>query len=195
MEETTQNPLMDRAASLRVSQLTTGFQYTGSVDKVTNTSMADEFPFELVEMKTLDAAVRSKVKVISCKQPEVRHAKLRSSVHGGNSRVKVAMISDVDVSDMSKLSRTRLKLRQWKAAILAQPTPLVEIVISGEATTDAKNPMYSFDAFLLRPVLLQKSRRGKINNEIMERTNSRRDELLTTKMYPKKKEFAAVLPR
>lgn len=61
------------------------------------------------------------VKIVSVKTP-----KLRTAAKSG-SKLRLARIIDLDTSDMGIISRGLLKLRQIKASLLAEASPLVEV--------------------------------------------------------------------
>lgn len=56
-------------------------------------------------MKALNAAKRSAVKILSSRQPTIHRGKLKGSSNG-NVRTKVALISELDTSQMKTLDRT-----------------------------------------------------------------------------------------
>ena len=87
-------------------------------------SCSPALPFDLVEMKNLDPATRSQVKVASAKAPDLRTIHSSSSI---SQKTIVAMASEVDTSQMGTLDKARLSARRWKATLLAEPPPLVQV--------------------------------------------------------------------
>eukprot|EP01138_Halocafeteria_seosinensis_P002469 gb/GECG01002526.1/.p1 GENE.gb/GECG01002526.1/~~gb/GECG01002526.1/.p1 ORF type:complete len:332 (+),score=43.84 gb/GECG01002526.1/:1-996(+) len=69
-----------------------------------------------------------KIRVVSVSSPKLGTGERKQSA-SGNAVIHVALASSVNTQAMSRLDRTKLKLRQWKAKLLAEPPPLVEIEV------------------------------------------------------------------
>ena len=95
----------------------------------------DTLPFTFIELKNIDAAKLSTVKVLSTRSPDLRNIRNESSPKGP--KVQIAKASEVDTSLMSTIDRTIIRLRQWKARILAEPPPVVTISVPDEPTTNS----------------------------------------------------------
>ena len=65
------------------------------------------------------------VKIISLSAPKLGTGRNLSK----DSVIRLALVSDIDKSGMSTISRTLLKARQWKAKLLAEPAPMVEVEV------------------------------------------------------------------
>ena len=87
----------------------------------------NSLPFVLVEMKHNQPSRLSDVKVLSPKAPDIGRIKYQRHSSTADPKMKIARTSDIDTSKMSTIDRTIIKLRQWKARILAEPPPVVEI--------------------------------------------------------------------
>ena len=150
--------------------------------------VTEALPFMFLDVTTIGPSNVSKVKILSAKQPDVNTARRNGSVSSGNRKIIIARISEVDTSQMGRIDRTIIKLRKWKAKLLAEPPPVVEVSVpaelgdeaDGAKATEQRKPFSQF-AFANG----RDDDRTAINNEISEYTKSRRGGLV------KKKEFTA----
>ena len=91
---------------------------------------SSSLPFELVEIKGMESSERSTIKVVSSRQPHIRSIQSRGTEET-KSPMRIAVVSDIDTSTLGSIDRTIIKLRQWKAKLLNEPPPVVEISVSG----------------------------------------------------------------
>eukprot|EP01138_Halocafeteria_seosinensis_P009785 gb/GECG01009996.1/.p1 GENE.gb/GECG01009996.1/~~gb/GECG01009996.1/.p1 ORF type:complete len:192 (+),score=27.60 gb/GECG01009996.1/:1-576(+) len=90
----------------------------------------------LVDFGDVPKNQSGKIRVVSVSTPQPGKGERKKSLRG-NAVVRVALASSVNTEDISRLNRTRLKLRQWKAKLLAEPPPLVEIEFNSNNSTEA----------------------------------------------------------
>eukprot|EP01138_Halocafeteria_seosinensis_P015526 gb/GECG01015844.1/.p1 GENE.gb/GECG01015844.1/~~gb/GECG01015844.1/.p1 ORF type:complete len:805 (+),score=79.24 gb/GECG01015844.1/:1-2415(+) len=76
----------------------------------------------LVDASAQSAGSADSVRIVSTKTP-----RLESGQKHGNRTLQVAVAADVDTTQLRHLDRTRLKLRHWKARLLAEPPPLIQV--------------------------------------------------------------------
>eukprot|EP01138_Halocafeteria_seosinensis_P004927 gb/GECG01005038.1/.p1 GENE.gb/GECG01005038.1/~~gb/GECG01005038.1/.p1 ORF type:complete len:394 (+),score=48.41 gb/GECG01005038.1/:1-1182(+) len=79
-----------------------------------------------------------KIRVVSVAAPQLATGEKKASL-GGNAVVRVALASSIPTGDMSTFDRTVLKLRQWKAKLLAEPPPLVEVQFHTSRTVGSES--------------------------------------------------------
>eukprot|EP01138_Halocafeteria_seosinensis_P004341 gb/GECG01004441.1/.p1 GENE.gb/GECG01004441.1/~~gb/GECG01004441.1/.p1 ORF type:complete len:965 (+),score=116.82 gb/GECG01004441.1/:1-2895(+) len=85
-----------------------------------------------------------RVRIVSSAAPSIQRVH-RTRSRGESCQVKVASIVDLDTTSMKRIERLRLRLRQWKSKVLAEPPPLVELEVdsvssetnSGELSSNA----------------------------------------------------------
>ena len=160
---------------------------------------SQNLPFELVEIKGIEPSKRGQVKIISSKEPNLESIRSQSNT---GARTQLALIKDIDTSNMGRIQRTTLKLRQWKAKMLAEPHPVVEVEIPDEIHPQKARRFgdvdhersaslasrFHFANAKHRP----KKRRSLIMNEVYEHTSTRRVTLVRSQR--RKKTFAALPP-
>ena len=66
-----------------------------------------------------------KVQVVSGAAPDLRRVEKGNSE--GTPTIKLASMVNLDTSNMKRVEFAKLKLRQWKAKLLAEPPPVVEV--------------------------------------------------------------------
>ena len=145
---------------------------------------------EIIESGTMkNNPSYSDVTVVSVKTPNLSEAST-----GSESKVHLARIDDIDTSGMKIADRAVLKLRKWKAVLLAEVPPMVEV-----KRTDNQRAMECTDGTSRRrKSLIQRlsfakrvgGDRSIIDEEAETYTLSRRD--LVSQRQRKKKEFQAV---
>ena len=157
------------------------------------------FPFELIELKSMDSSERSTVKILSSRRPQIKNIELHESEES-NSRMQIAVVSDLDTSSLSTLNRTIIKLRQWKARVLNEPPPVVEVNITdtacasmrkGEREVEKKQRQITQN--LVGSLRFAKGKEDNlftIQNEVARHVNHRRHGL--ARVTSRKKEFVAI---
>eukprot|EP01138_Halocafeteria_seosinensis_P009059 gb/GECG01009259.1/.p1 GENE.gb/GECG01009259.1/~~gb/GECG01009259.1/.p1 ORF type:complete len:1219 (+),score=131.50 gb/GECG01009259.1/:1-3657(+) len=128
------------------------------------------------------------IKIVSTKAPNVREAVRRN----GKRTVKFASISNIEAGELRVTERAVLSLRQWKARLLAEPPPLVEIETqigkkpdetaqtSASSPSDLELSQYQY----ARPE--EKTARGDISKEAKNEQSRNK--------FQTKKEFGQTLP-
>ena len=133
----------------------------------------------------------SAVKVVSVKAPNIGEASKRTAT----TQIQLARIEDVDMSGMKLIHRSVLKLRKWKALVLAEVPPMVEIETQCKgkrrSNTPSTNPL-GHDAFVHRLKFANKlgGDRSVIDSEARSYSLSKRE--LVSQRQRKRKEFCAV---
>ena len=155
-------------------------------------------PFILVNTTDMEPAKLSQIKVLSARRPDLGNIGKSNTSFNMEPKMKLAKISDLDTSHMSSIDRTVIRLRKWKARLLAEPTPVVAVSLpedsdlgtldqkprNGEGR-DVSNRLVSQ---LLFAANRQDSDRSAITTEISRYTQSRR------RGVRRKKEFTAIPP-
>ena len=156
-------------------------------------SAAPTLPFFLVDMNSIKPSDTSKVKVVSSKRPDLR--KINGNTCSKSQKMQIARISQLDTSQMSIVDRTIIKLRVWKAKLLAEPAPVVEISVPQEVQKDIKklsnHNLRKTSKGLVSQLKFARRRengRAAVSDEIATYTQSRRQ------VHVRKKEFTSVLP-
>eukprot|EP01138_Halocafeteria_seosinensis_P009060 gb/GECG01009260.1/.p1 GENE.gb/GECG01009260.1/~~gb/GECG01009260.1/.p1 ORF type:complete len:1215 (+),score=111.19 gb/GECG01009260.1/:1-3645(+) len=80
-------------------------------------------PLSVLEFSQKASPREDSIKIVSTKAPNVREAVRRNDGRA----VKLASISNIKTGELRVPERAVLNLRQWKARLLAEPPPLVEI--------------------------------------------------------------------
>lgn len=164
------------------------------------TENKNSLPFTFIDTKNMEPSKLSEVKVLSARRPDLRHVEKGSAPCNIEPKIQVAKISDLDTSKMAVIDRAVIKLRKWKAKILAEPPPVVVVSLPEGSDNENLNtkPTGSGDNGcnisnnLASQLEFAANRRENdeimIYNEIWRYTQSRRRGLLH------KKEFSATLP-
>ena len=142
---------------------------------------------EIMDCSSLNGSNESSgIKVVSVKAPDLGIASTRSS-----SMLRLAKIEDIDTSQMKLVDRTVLKLRKWKASLLAEAPPLVEVHARRRHTTGS-NQEARREAFAQRLAFANKQGgdRSVIDREVRSHSQSTRE--MISQRRRKKKEFQAV---
>ena len=138
---------------------------------------------EIIDVKTSEGTYGvSSVRVISVRTPNFGQAST-----GTRTKLSLARIEDLDTSEMRVVDRSILKLRQWKAKLLAEPPPLVEVEEENKAEHEMA-PVHTKSIIRrLEFAKRQGSDRNIINSEIKEYSLSKRKYFGKTQR--RKKEF------
>ena len=147
-----------------------------------SSSAYEALPFELVEIKNLDPSHRSSVKVVSSRQPNLKKIQCHDSQ---SPPMKLALASDIDKSALSNVAKATLKLRQWKATLLAAPPPLVEVNgswITKRSSSETKKCRTSSQA---------DESLSAIQHEISQYTKRKRKQLLHPSSRSMRKQFVS----
>ena len=128
----------------------------------------------------------SGIKVVSVKAPNLGAASTRSGA-----MLRLAKVEDIDTSQMKLVDRTVLKLRKWKASLLAEAPPLVEVHASQPNTTGS-NQEARRKAFAQRLAFANKQGgdRSVIDREAQSHSQTARE--VISRRQRKRKEFQAV---
>ena len=187
-----QNPLA------RVGNVQKGHEGTISQCEIhsVKSSTSSALPFLLVDMTSIKPSDTSKVKVVSSKRPDLR--RIHGNTGSDSPKMQIARISQVDTSQMKMVDRTIIKLRVWKAKLLAEPAPVVEISVPEEMQKDIKkldnnhNPFETSKRLVSQLEFAHRRENGRtaVSVEIAKYTQSRRQ----MPVRVRKKEFTAVLP-
>lgn len=153
-------------------------------------------PFKFIDMQSVDHLNLAKVKILSPRQPDLKRISKNSSCADTEPKLHIARLRDIDTSAMATIDRTIIKLRQWKARLLAEPPPVVAIASldSTHEPTVTHKPYSEQQGNASTMVLShqwfagsrQQDDRSLINAEILRYTQSRRRGRL------QKKEFIAI---
>ena len=161
---------------------------------VTKVSDSVEQTIQIIESSALkDSKGSSAVKVVSVKPPCINEVSKRAAT----SQIQLARIEDIDTSRMKLIDRSILKLRKWKAFILAEVPPMVEVethrVTESEPNPSCTNPVRR-EALIQRLAYAKKvgGDRSVIDSEAQSHSLSKRDKV--SRRQRKKKEFLAVPP-
>eukprot|EP01138_Halocafeteria_seosinensis_P014340 gb/GECG01014641.1/.p1 GENE.gb/GECG01014641.1/~~gb/GECG01014641.1/.p1 ORF type:complete len:1200 (+),score=146.13 gb/GECG01014641.1/:1-3600(+) len=87
--------------------------------------------FSARSMRSLEA-----VRIVSAHSPKITRGEKNSAIRKSDT-MHVAVAANVDTGQLRLLDRAFLKLRQWKARLLAEPPPLVQIGMP----SDSKKPL------------------------------------------------------
>ena len=192
---TSENPVS------RIKQIREGSSsHTGSTATYEGISAANGFEtsgnlkFVFVDMNGPEAPNLSMVKALSAKQPNLKSIDNIGSSSTTEQKIQIARISEIDTSAMSTLDRTIMKLRQWKAKLLAEPPPVVKVSVEEDFhdSSLSRKSDKAHQSKIVSQLEFAASRipteRAVTNNEISRYTQSRRggDRL--------KKEFIAIPP-
>eukprot|EP01138_Halocafeteria_seosinensis_P008793 gb/GECG01008987.1/.p1 GENE.gb/GECG01008987.1/~~gb/GECG01008987.1/.p1 ORF type:complete len:297 (+),score=34.31 gb/GECG01008987.1/:1-891(+) len=132
------------------------------------------------------------VRIVSAIKPNLRRVEKRNSVSNQTTK-KVASIFDVDTTSMGRGNRAWLQLRKWKATLLAEPPPLLEIELESSSKDEvASDSSLTMQNPTITATRLDFAKRNMHNSRSSEVTNKRipRREF----DYVSKKEFSPVLP-
>ena len=171
-----------------------------AVSAASDTKNSTTLPFTFVEMKNIDPCNRSKVRILSSKQPNLRSIENNNFSSNTEAKLHIAQIRELDTSQMTTIDRAIIKLRQWKAKLLAEPPPVVA-VSAPENALDANSRRKSLRVVpggkkvpktlasqLEYAANRREGDRSMITSEITRYTESRRQGRL------QKKEFTAIPP-
>ena len=178
----------------------TVMQNTGTISSSDGDENTINLPFTLVDAKNMKTCHLSQVKVLSAKQPDFRRIDKNKSTSNTEPRMQIARISDLDTSQMSPIDRAMIKLRKWKAKILAEPPPVVAVSLpegvpvdndnlGKKNTTNHKRNHSTKLAWQLEFAANRRENdRSNVNTEISRYAKNRRQGHL------RKKEFKAIPP-
>ena len=178
-----------RLSSLTVSESNVNPLRTAAATRVSDSVMQSIQIKESSPMR--DSKGCSTVKVISVKTPNLSKA----SKTNETAKLQLAKIEDIDPSGMKWIDRGILKLRKWKAFILAEVSPMVEVETERKAKGPGditSNNCQRRDAFIQRLAYAKKvgGDRTVIDSEARSHSLSRRE--VVSQRQRKKKEFQAV---
>ena len=81
----------------------------------------------------------------------------------------IALVSDLDTSAMGIVERTTLRLRQWKAKLLAEPSPAVEVEAPDADESQIKGGSRKDENKREIATEMEYAKRNKINREVLRR--------------------------
>eukprot|EP01138_Halocafeteria_seosinensis_P012804 gb/GECG01013080.1/.p1 GENE.gb/GECG01013080.1/~~gb/GECG01013080.1/.p1 ORF type:complete len:751 (+),score=80.97 gb/GECG01013080.1/:1-2253(+) len=185
-----------------------GSMVAGAEGKVQN-----EARVVLVDPRAQSCTSSGSVRIVSTKAPKLECGQKNSS-GAGKARLQVAVAADVDTTQLRRLDRARLKLRHWKARLLAEPPPLVQVE-TGATMTSAKDaedtckwPAHrsasgnyastpSFSDAHIRRLEFSSSRPGasSLGGGLSRETKQHHQSQLRLEDAPLKKHFAPQIPR
>eukprot|EP01138_Halocafeteria_seosinensis_P004297 gb/GECG01004394.1/.p1 GENE.gb/GECG01004394.1/~~gb/GECG01004394.1/.p1 ORF type:complete len:643 (+),score=51.66 gb/GECG01004394.1/:1-1929(+) len=100
----------------------------GSTHMSVNTTVergSQEMPgIILVDTRSYVSTPSKPIRIVSVEAPSLVHVRKNRS---GNAVMQVAVAAHLDTVQLKRIDRIRLKLRHWKAKLLAEPPPLVQI--------------------------------------------------------------------
>ena len=174
-----------RLSSLTVSGSRANPLRTAAVTKTADPVMQN---IQIIESRSMkDSKGFSTVKVVSIKAPDISQVSKTTET----TQIQMARIEDIDTSGMKWINRSVLKLRKWKAFILAEVPHMVEVEIMHEASTSSSTNSLRRDAFIQRLTFANKlgGDRSVIDSEARAHSLSKREEV--SQRQRKKKEFHA----
>ena len=178
----------------RFSSVKVGGSTTGRNVNPLRATVVSELPscgmqnIRIVESNALkDSKGCSAVKVVSVKTPNLREASKKSET----TKLQLARIEDIDTSGMKLIERSVLKLRKWKAFILAEAPPMVEVEAENKAESGPSTNPLRRDSFIRRLAYAKKvgGDRSVIDSEARSHSLSKRE--VVSQRQRKKKEFQA----
>eukprot|EP01138_Halocafeteria_seosinensis_P006371 gb/GECG01006513.1/.p1 GENE.gb/GECG01006513.1/~~gb/GECG01006513.1/.p1 ORF type:complete len:1720 (+),score=191.95 gb/GECG01006513.1/:1-5160(+) len=156
---------------------------------------AEKPQLEFVQLGTNNSPPANKVRVVSVGAPTLSRASRKA---GQSPTIRLALASKVDTSSMGTVDRSILKLRQWKAKIMGELPPMVEVQVDGEDESEGKTeihrPAGRRQSYMNRLKFAQMKGgvRSELSQEAGKHSESKRTMLV--RHQSRRKEFAPALP-
>eukprot|EP01138_Halocafeteria_seosinensis_P007584 gb/GECG01007752.1/.p1 GENE.gb/GECG01007752.1/~~gb/GECG01007752.1/.p1 ORF type:complete len:1247 (+),score=146.21 gb/GECG01007752.1/:1-3741(+) len=137
------------------------------------------------------------VRVVSPAAPSLQRVS-REDSSGEPPTLRVASVMDLETSEMKQIDRIRIQLRLWKAKLLAEPPPLVEVEVRNVATDT--NHGGSFNSSSTDTATDTAGKLGFAKREVRTARTSLSEEARQQRLrefdhsYVAKKEFTPCLP-
>eukprot|EP01138_Halocafeteria_seosinensis_P006439 gb/GECG01006582.1/.p1 GENE.gb/GECG01006582.1/~~gb/GECG01006582.1/.p1 ORF type:complete len:1176 (+),score=175.91 gb/GECG01006582.1/:1-3528(+) len=123
--------------SYKLSGVRAGSESTEVLQESTAASSGEQTGNEtrVVLVDAQSALGSGSVRIVSTKAPKAS-IEQKHRLESGNRTLQVAVAADVNTGHLERLERAQLRLRQWKARLLAEPPPLIQVESSDTTPFD-----------------------------------------------------------